>query len=348
MLDQENTTEEVKAPDIESVRSALAGDTFELEEGQISDDNPPPPQEEPKEPVSTEPPATDPPSEEYDPNPLWDEIKSEYEEQHGEGTFVKPEGITPENERKLLLDFLSKNVEPSLDDIPDDAKEIIELHKKGAYNPEEFFKQRSPQNDYTKLPDKEFLFTDYKIREGKSEKNEDGVTDEEIDEFLSKKTKLELREMARSRRDQITQARESAKQKEVEKITQTREQRFQETNENRIQAAQKVVNQHKDVREYYGIEFTPQEDAQFKKDFVEMVKLNKETGRDKIAEMLNDDTTYLRVAAMLWKGEEKLKGYMSDLKEGTKRSIEEKLDPALEPGKGSTKLPAAVDREKLI
>jgi hypothetical protein len=346
--------EQVVVPDEKSIRSALAGDDyFSLEEGQI-----PERQEEVKpvdaaqekpvqEPGKNTPPANDQVLE-FKYEPVWDQIKLEFEEQHGVGTFKKPEGITPETEKKVLLDFLSQAIEPSYDDFPPELKEQIELHKKGVYNPDEYFKQRSPENDFTKLSDDDFLFALFKQEEGKSENNPDGLSDEEIKDDLSRMSRIEKKQLARARRNEILEKREQYRNAEAERIKQVREKSYEEINAKKIEMAQKVVNQHKEVTDYYGIEATPEEKAKFDKDFLEMIKINKETGTHKIAEMLNDDAVFYKTAFFLWKGEKGLKGYISDLKESVKKNIEEKIDPVLEPGRGSTKLASAVDREKLV
>lgn len=337
------------SPDLSKIRAVLAGDDFQVA-----------PKKENDHPVDSEqklqnqqdktPTKGDLPENKptfiYD--PVWEQIRDEYEQQHGTGTFKKPDGITPETEKKALLDFLTKAIEPSFDDYPLEIKEQIELHKKGAYSPEQYFKQRLPENDYTKLSDEEFLIALFHQDLGKSENNPDGLSIEEIKEDISRMSKIQKKELARARREEILNKREQYQIAEANRIEQLREKQYDEINSKKSIMAQNVVNQHKHVKDFYGIEVSMEEKAQFDRDFLEMIKINKDTGTHKIAEMLNDDAVFYKTAYFLWKGEKGLKGYISDLKENVKKNIEEKLNPTLEEGRGSIKAASLVDRGKLI
>ena len=280
---------------------------------------------------------------------MWDRVKGEYEQQFGEGTFPMPEDINEENEVDVFLDFYSKIIEPDLGDIPEEAKEIINLHKQGKYNSDEFFGKRSSSTDLKKLPDEEFLFRAYKNKNGKSEQNPTGWTDEDIRDFLSKKSKIELHELAENGRAQLEQQEAQQKEKREELLQQKRDKEFEFIQNQKIETAKKVVNQHKNTRSFLGIlELSPEEKAQYDKDFVEMLKMDKKTGMHKLGELLNDDSLIYEIGALLWKGKGGLKGYISNIKESVKKETEEKLDPKLEETRGTTKLAQPVNRERLI
>ncbi len=340
-------------PDEKKIRSALAGDQdFSLEgidpenitPGDNTDiESPPAPTPEPTpEPLKQEPTAS-----ELKSQWLWDKVKEDYEKQFGEGSFQPPKELTPETEYETLLTFFQQTLEPDLSDIPQEAREIIELHREGKYDPEKFFEKRSPSNDIAKLPDKDFLFEIYRARNGKSEERPDGWTDDDIEEFLSRKTKIELHEMAQNGRNQITKIREEQKTQAQQRGAELANQQFEKMQEAEMTAAKKIVNQFKDNRDFFGIEFSPEEKTQFDRDFIEMVKFNPETKTQKLAEMLQDHNTLYKVAAILWKGEN-LRGYITKIKEAAKEDTERKLDPALDPIRGTTKLTKPVDRGKLV
>ncbi len=279
--------------------------------------------------------------------PIWDKIKTEYEGQFGEGSFEMPEGVTAETEYDSLIDFVRTNTTPDFSQFPEEAQEIIKLHQEGKYDPERYFSEKTVQStDITKLSDRDLLFNLYKARDGKSEANPDGFTDEEIEDHLDKKTKLELRDIAQSARRSVTEARE---QKRKQQETQEREKyakAFEKMEQTRKDQAQKVVNRFSKRRNIFGVEFSQEDKQKFDKEFLDMVAINKETGTTRIAEMLNDDNVLYSVAALLWKGD--LSGYITEIKEGVKKNIEKKLDRSLDKGKGSTKTAKLVDRSKLV
>jgi predicted nucleic acid-binding Zn-ribbon protein len=343
-------------PDEQKVRSALAeGDDYGLPEmgnDQRSEEPEQPQQQEEQTPEETpEQPAqqtTEQPAETtLKTQPIWDKLRSEYEAQFGEGKFQMPEELTEENEYDTLMNFLSKTLEPDIEGLPDEAKEIIALHKEGKYNSEQYFSQKSLEyQDVTKLPDKDLLYNLYKARDGKSEQNPNGFTDDEIEEYLQKKSRIELKDMAQSARQQILKTREE-KTKQVEAEQKAKyEQNFEKLQELRKKRASEVVNQFKNRNTIFGVEFTPQEKQDFDKQFYDMVSVNKETGMTKIAEMLQDDNLLYSVAAILYKGD--LSGYITDVKEGVKKNFEQRLDRSLDKDKGSTKMAKPVDRSKLV
>lgn len=346
----------VAPPDEKKVRGALAGDeSFELGDVQLEEivpgDNDPAPEAPTKEtpPAEKKPDSTQtqPTQSELKTQWMWERLKGDYEKQFGEGSFKAPEGITPETEYEAVLDFFQKNLEPDISEFPEEIQEQINLHRSGQYDPNKYFETRTSSNDITTLPDRDFLFEIYKAKHGKSEQNATGLSDDDIEDFLSKKSKLELIEMAQAARGQVKQIQEQYNKQKQEKATEIAKQQFEQMQTNEITAASKIVNQLKSDRNFFGIEFSPEEKAQFDKDFVELVKFNPETKTQKLAEMLQDHKTLYKVAGILWKGED-LKGYITNLKEGVKQETERKLDPTLDKEKGSTKIARPVDRGKLV
>ena len=278
---------------------------------------------------------------------VWGKIKSAYEGQVGEGKFKMPEGVTKENEFEQLIGFLQSNLEPNLEGVPEEAREIIELHRKGEYDPQEYFQKRSvEQGGIRNLPDKEFLFQMYKARDGKSDKNPDGLTDQEIREDLNKLSKLELRDKALNARTAVNRNIQERKQKEEQDRTQKMHEAIEKYETERRKIASKVVNQLQGKKEAFGIPIPEEDKKQFdEKGFWEMVKLNPKTGMNKVAELLSDDKVLYEVAYHLYKGN--LSGVISDAKEGVKKNIQDKLDRTLEHQKGGTRVEKPVDRSKL-
>ena len=355
---QQETTEtpetKVVPPDEKTVRSALAGDeNFNLEELNIEEPNTENQQKEEstdnqEEQKVEETEVTDNQNSEFKYNPVWDKIKQEYEEQVGEGTFKMPEDITPETEYEQLIGFLQKNLEPDYSDMPDVIKEQIELHKEGKYDPSQYFSQNSTsRDDIINLPDRDFMFAIYKSKNGKSEQNPEGWEDGDIEEFLSKKSKIELHEMAQETRGKVQTLRQQQKEQHVQKLQKQQEEQLEQVITQKINRAKETVNRHAKTNDFFGIEFTPEEKKEFDRDFLELVKIDKKTGTNKLGEMLSDDNTLYKISGLLWKGEN-LKGYITELKEKTKEETARKLDPDLQQQKGSTKMAKPVDRSKLV
>ena len=159
----------------------------------------------------------------YKYNPAWDVIKSEYEEQFGEGSFKMPEGITPETDHKMLLDFLTENLQPSqsLDNIPDAAREIIELSKEGKFDEKQWIENRKKQTNLTSLSDEELLTQVYK---------NDGYDEEDIRDHLKKMTNLEKKAQAKDLRGRIEQ---------IEREKQAKDREYLETN--KIKQLQNII-----------------------------------------------------------------------------------------------------------
>lgn len=281
----------------------------------------------------------------YAPSPIWDRIKSDYEKQLGEGTFKMPDDISSENEYDRLYQFFAENVVQPLDDIPTEAREIIELSQKGEYNPEEYFKQNSKRADLLSLPDKDFLFHTLKAENGKSDKNPDGWEDEDIDEFISKKTKIELHHLAKEKKDVLKQVQQQRASEHSKQQTELKAQQIEAANKSLNDDARKIVDQNKSSNSFFGIEFSPEDKQKFDRDFFEMLKIDPKEGQSKMNKLIIDNL--YQIAGILWKGDG-VKAYLTGMKESVKESIESKLDPTLEQQRGASKLPKTVDRGKLV
>lgn len=354
---QKSLTDTVEVPDPQKVRSALAdGGGFDLEgfdgdlEGVGMDESSTStePELEQKEVEVEETPKEKETEDEYSHNPIWDKIKEEYESQLGEGTFKMPENLSKENEYEELLNFLERSLEPNYQDIPDEIREQIELHKEGKYDPTTYFSQRAPSsNDILSLPDKDFMFNVYKSKNGKSENNPEGWDDADIDEFLSKKSKIELHEMAQSTRQKIVENRTIQQAKQAEKLAKAQEEELTKIIQEKENRAKETVNRNLKTNDFFGIVLNDSDKRQFDRDFLEMTKIDKKTGTNKLGEILSDDDMLYKVAMFVWKSEG-LKGYITELKENIKEETAKKLDPVLEQRKGSVKMANPVDRSKLV
>lgn len=152
------------------------------------------------------------PTETFTPSPMWEAVKETYGE-----TFKMPEGLTKENEMELYKKTL-KGFQSNNNDLPATAKEIMELQKQGKFDEEKYFEQKLEEKKILTLPSKEFLQHVYKKRNGYSEENKTGWTDEDIKQFLEGKSKIELDMMANTERAELAKQKEALKPKVEEPV----------------------------------------------------------------------------------------------------------------------------------
>jgi hypothetical protein len=262
-------------------------------------------------------------------NPIWDTIKEEYEAELGVGTFKMPEGITPETESKILLDWLTENINTgtNLEGIPDTAKEIIDLHSKGQYDEKKWIEGRLQQKAFLEMPDTDILFSVYKNEYGKTDQNTEGSTDEEISEHINKMTKLEQSIEAKKIKSQYQQITKERQAKEIELAKQTVENNLINLNKEKDTIADKLINAYKNKEELLGISFSKAEIVEYQKFFKEAVKINPKTGTSSLYDLLlQSDETLYELGAILWKGGGKaIKAKIAEAKNQVKDTIEKKL-----------------------
>lgn len=261
-------------------------------------------------------------------HPTWDLIKSEYEAQLGVGSFKMPEGITKENEGKMLLDFLTENLQNGEIDenIPAAAKEIIELHKKGTFDEAEWIRQRQYRQNIESMSTDDVLFNAYKNEYGKTEENKDGYSDEEIKEFLGKKSKLEkdieaknIKEAYKAHAAEVqNQSRAHYEQQMIKEI--------EIGNIEKEKIANQLITANVNKAEFLGVPFSKAETEEYNKFFRNAVKIDPKTGTSALYDLLQSDDVIYEIGAILWKGGSKaIKEKIAQAKNSTKEEIEKKL-----------------------
>lgn len=256
-------------------------------------------------------------------NPIWDVIKSEVETQNGEGSFKLPE-FTPETEHKVLLDFIAKSLEPDFGDIPDEAKEIIELHKKGLYDPDKYASKKEQIRSIEKMSSDDLLFNVYKQNHGKTEENPDGYTDEDITEYLKVMPKIAKDREANELREAIKkQYNDTEVQTKISNLS--REKQIEELNNNKIELTKKLIETNKDNVDFFGIQASKAEVEEYQKVFPDLVKLDPATGSSKLVDWLQSDQVLYQLGFLFHKGSDYLKNKVAAEKKEVKEKIDSKL-----------------------
>jgi len=318
-----DTTPVVQTPEqIEKgIADALAGEITDVGENALPIDS--------DEPVKTDPivtktePKTEPVvTTEFTPNPIWDAIKTSYEKQVGENTFKMPEGITKENEHEVLLDFFRENVERDTSKLHPFVKEVLQASEDENFDPEQFLQSKIAQKSYLDLPSEEFMKLHLKSL---SERDKKGWTDEDIDNHIKGKDKIQLDAEVGTLKEQY---REYEKQQSEVRKTELKTKRDTELNtllEKRNNDINSLIEKNKTVNDFYGITFGEAELKDFHKWLPDMLSINKETLSYPLADYLQSDDNLLKVAAIVYKTEKGMRDYLSDLKEGTKSDLMAKL-----------------------
>ena len=256
-------------------------------------------------------------------NPIWDKIKGEFEQQNGEGSFKMPE-FEPEKEYDVLLDFLAKSLQPSYDDIPEEAKEIIELHKQGIYDPEKYAAEREQLHSIMTMPADDLLFDIYKTNYGKSEQNPKGYEDDDIKEYISKMSKIAKDQEANAARIEIRkQFGDIEAKKKIHQVS--REKQIEELNAQKKELSKKLIEANKENTEFFGIQASKAEIDEYQKVFPDLVKLDPETGTSKLIDWLQSDQTLYQLGFLFHKGSDYVKALIAKEKKEVKETIEEKL-----------------------
>lgn len=148
---------------------------------------------------------------EFKPSPYWEFYKQKLPEDQRE-SFKLPENLSKENEVELLDGHFKSIYSPNteglieVDKLHPFAKEVVELAKTQEFNPDDFIKTKAGSLSLLNASDDELIRAEYIEKVGvKSEKNPNGLTEEDIKSgiesmnLLDKKVRAnEIREKKRA------------------------------------------------------------------------------------------------------------------------------------------------------
>jgi len=264
--------------------------------------------------------------------------------------FKMPEGVTEENYDEKYNELLWENTEREGGDneLHPDVQQINKLIKNGV-DPKEAITTFQKMNDLISLSDKDILTLSLKQQFGKTEERKDGWDDTKIQERVNKMDASGILEIeAEKIRTQIKNEKETIASRYESQRKEVSAKQGAEIQKARTEQINQSIEILKGMKDVFGIPVSKAELQEFQNDFTVLVTPDKE-GRLPISEMLQSNETLVKIAYLLSKGDQKVKTYLTKVKEDAKKSVTDKLDdePKL-PKKTSSYLnEGAIDLDKL-
>jgi len=295
-------------------------------------DTPPPPKNDAlPPPVKTDapPPAKVDTPTGYKPSKYWEKVKTGFEEANGTDSFKLPDGITEENEHEKLFEFLQENYignpELFISQLDPRVQNIVRSSLEENFDYDTHVAQANNQNAIFNLPSDQFMKVFLKQQNGKSEKNPDGWTDEDINVHVEKMDKIERDKQVLTLKNQM----KVAKQQELSEKNKVKESE-NEKNFQKILSKQEtdistLIERNKSKKTFMGIEFSDAEKEQFLKDLPSLIKINPKTKTFPLYDMLRSDDTLMEMAAVVWKGEKGVRDHIDEIRENGIQNVWSKL-----------------------
>lgn len=300
----------------------------------------------------------------YKYNSFWDVLKQDLNKdlQEGETSWDIPEevktGKFPEGKtefdylRNVILQAYEVDGEDNNPQNIDDSfiRAYVLSSQQQGFDKDKWMQEQLSYYTMLNTPSNEFLKWYYKATQGKSEKNPEGYTDEDINAYLKNKSKIELDNEAKYLKEELSkqylvnlkQAEEEINKKYQEGVTLLKSQRDKEVAE--------VLKRNEGEKNFFGIEFTDEEYNTFRKEFPKLVAIYEKpdgTYSHSLHDWLmnNDDNVY-KIAALMWYGENRIKDYITRLKETIKQNVTNKFLTSPNTGKAGVGMPGVPDVSK--
>ena len=288
----------------------------------------------------------------FKPSSYWDIVKDV------EG-FAMPEVVTAENEMELLRPYVAKKF-----GIETQVQQQVNLHPYAAKvqeilatNPDIDIKQLTTELvgdtiDYDSMTADELIRHELYRKYGRYDEqtNKDGLTDDDINEELSKMSKVNKRISADSIKENLKA--ESIKKQESLKLEseKAKEQQINEYTESVNKTASELLVKMTKVNDIYGIKLGQSELPVLIDEFKNFLSIPKDTGVRKLDEWLtNDENLFKMFVVMVKSGEDSFKELITRGREQAKKDILEKLfhSRTLEGSQGNNLIGDADIKERL-
>ena len=291
----------------------------------------------------------------FTPAPLWDQLKTKLssDESPWEIPAEIKEGKFGEGNTELdaFIEHIYKNtdfssVAPTIDD--PFVQDYLEAKTKENFSREEWLKSQAGKASIFELKGKDFLTEYYKQYRGKSESNPDGYTDEDINVYLSGKNRIEIDKEEDVLRKHLKETRASEEMKNMEVIKQREIEAFnaqEQTNQTKIND---FIKTNEFTKDFFGIELSEAERTQFFKDLPGLFTRDPLTRMSKMDSLLQSESDVLKLAALVWKGENAIKSHISNVKENVKAEVESKLGVTSRIENGTVVSPKQFDPSVLL
>lgn len=261
----------------------------------------------------------------------FDKLKEQYPD------WEIPEGINEEN----YLDVYRQVTQPQQQQIHPDLLKMQEALNSGVELNE--LVQRMNDSNVSSMTDRDLLAANYK----ENFKNWD---DGKISQVLDK---LDSNGMLEIEATKLRNAMSQQDNRVVEQMTAQRQSEYQEQLKQmdaeravQINESLDIINKAEDI---YGLPISQAEKSEFSQFFSELVTPDAKTGVAPMMDMLQSNETLVKVAMMMWKGDEKVRGALTNAKESGKNAMLGKLDkkPQTTPRGGNAGDPTKVDLDAL-
>ena len=258
----------------------------------------------------------------FKPSGYWDKVKTDFEKTAGAGTFKMPDGVTAENEHEKFIEFLQSNLEPDTSKLHPFVKEIMDASQSPDFDPDKFLETKVKQKTFLDLPSKDFMKQHLKAI---AERDKTGWTDEDIDTHLAGKDKIQLDADANALKAEYKKIQDEQAGEFNKTRTAKMEEEFNTLQTKRTNDITSLIERNKSVNDFYGVKFGEAEIKEFHKWLPDMLTISKETGSYPLMDYLRSDDNLMKIAAIVYKTEKGMRDYLSEVKEGTKSDLMQKL-----------------------
>lgn len=256
-----------------------------------------------------------------------------------------------EEDLDKFIDFVTESAKQNggegTQDLHPDAKRFNEALKSGT-KPEEFFKEYTEPSAELNLPDDQFMFNYLKNQNGKTEENENGWTDEDIQERVNRMKESGVLETQafdykQKRRQEIEQQR-AQQQQEAENQQSEQSKTVKDKQE---KAFNQLMNEVDKIENIGGVKVAPEEHKEFKEVFSNLLKPVSEDNDVRPLDMLlHNNTELYKMLYMYYQGTEKFNKTLTEAKEEVKNQFIQKLNLNPDVGSGQSREPNTVDVSK--
>lgn len=226
--------------------------------------------------------------------------------------YVAPEGVTSENLHEKLIEETFKAYNESL---PEEVREFYQHLQNGGtkenFNQEQTF-------DINKIPTDDLLVMSFSEDNLISDDNPDGMTKEQIENYVKNMDEMQKRMTAKQIRNSYNESKSA--REEQQKIQQAEQfkQKVEGKNKENLQIIDNIVDKYKNVKDIYGLPVSQQQIQEFGKEFKELM-LRDETGQSPAQKIIHDDEAFFKLMFLASKA-----GYTKDfLREARNQEVQD-------------------------
>jgi len=226
-----------------------------------------------------------------------------------------PEGVNEENYLAVLQQIMT----PQQPEIHPELMKMQEALNSGV-GFDKIMETFQQSVDVLNMPDRDLLAQNLK----ETNQNWDDEKVKTVLDKLDNAGMLEieagkLRNMITQSRGQQTEAMRIKSEQDIQnQLAQTKQER-----DTAIKHSLEIINKSEQI---YGLPISQAEKAEFGQFFEKLVTPDQKTGTAPMMDMLQSDETLVKLAMMMWKGDDKVRAALTDAKESGKQSVFGKLD----------------------